>query len=388
MVVQVILLRRLKGNERVKRISGVMVAAKMRALECPCFPPLFFKGQVADLVDLRPFFPQWRRQCSELCQWGTLGRGRFRGQASRLRVLLPSRLLDLQADRQSLLLPSRLTDRRLSCPMDLQLLQPMDPPSDRLSMVLRCPAPHLGWILQRSAAPGKEETAKAESAFEGLGMRSPPTQGRNPPDQAERFIAAIIGEKRSIPSWSGQPNTLRSWLKLLLAHWESETTVLKEKWGIRLYQSFPENSDPRRIADQIELHDVLSARGYGMILTCLMQKYKPYLDVVGPASIDRFFYGDDRAKGQSFASYIAQKQVARQEMESNLNEKVSEKIAGRILWRHAHLSEFQRELVALRDVNTLLSFEQVASLLRPLDRPELRQRSGQALSGDDGSGRL
>ena len=112
-------------------------------------------------------------------------------------------------------------------------------------------------------------TQNVQSAFEVLGLKRP-NESRENPDQAERFIAALSGEKRSIPSWSGQPGSLRTLLKLL-AHWESETTLPRHKWGIRLYQSFAESSEPRKIADQVDLNNVLSEQGYGMILTAIIQ---------------------------------------------------------------------------------------------------------------------
>ena len=217
--------------------------------------------------------------------------------------------------------------------------------------------------------PGATPSVKVHSAFEVLGMTSPSSSAR-PVDQAERFIAALTSEKRSIPSWQGSPGSLRTWLKLL-AHWESETTVPKAKWGIRLYQSFGESSEPRRIADQVPLTEVLTERGYGLILSALMTKYKPYLDVAAPVSIDRFFYGGEKQKNQTFANFLATKEIARQELESHLQERVPDRIAARILLRQAHLSDYQREMVALKDANQLFTWEQVTGMLRPLDRPEL-----------------
>ena len=230
------------------------------------------------------------------------------------------------------------------------------------------------------AANEQASSNKIDSAFQVLDIRPPPHTGRQGQDQAERFIAALTGEKRSIPSWSGQPNSLRTWLKLL-AHWESETTVPREKWGIRLYQSFPENSEPRKIADQVTLETVLGPDGYGQILSVIMAKYKPFLDVAGPTAVDKFFYAGERQKGQSFATYIAQKETAKEELEGHLQERLNEKVAGRILLRHAQLTEFQREMIALRDMNNLMSFAQVASLLRPLDRPDLIAQAANAELG-------
>ena len=224
---------------------------------------------------------------------------------------------------------------------------------------------------------------KVSSAFDVLGVR-PPKSSAPQPDQGERFIAALTGERKSIPSWSGQPGTLRSWLKIL-ACWEAETTLHREKWGLRLYQSFPENSQPRKIADQIPMSELLSANGYDLVLTALMTKYRPYLDIAGPASVDKFFFAGDRGKGESFANFIATKEVARQELETNLGERLNDKVAGRILLRQAHLSELQRELISLRDQSTLMGFDEIANMLRPLDRPEMIAQAANAELGTSAS---
>ena len=216
-------------------------------------------------------------------------------------------------------------------------------------------------------------STKVRSAFEVLGV-GPPARSAVNLDQGERFIQAISGEKRPLPTWNGQPATMRSWLKLL-AYWEIESTVPREKWGLRLYQSFPEGSKPRQIADQIGMQELLSAGGYSLVLSSIIAKYRPFLKVAGPAAIDRFLYTGERAKGESFANYIAGKEVARQEVESHLQERLNDNVAGRVLLRPANLSEFQRELLALRDHSQLLTFDQVAAILRPLDRPELRAQA-------------
>ncbi|CAE7204904.1 unnamed protein product, partial [Symbiodinium pilosum] len=221
-------------------------------------------------------------------------------------------------------------------------------------------------------------STKVRSAFEVLGV-GPPARTAVNLDQGERFIQAISGEKRPLPTWNGQPATMRSWLKLL-AYWEIESTVPREKWGLRLYQSFPEGSKPRQIADQIGMQELLSADGYSLVLSSIIAKYRPFLEVAGPAAIDRFLYTGERAKGESFANYIAGKEVARQEVESHLQERLNDKVAGRVLLRQADLTEFQRELLALRDHSQLLTFDQVAAILRPLDRPELlAQAAGTSL---------
>ena len=116
-----------------------------------------------------------------------------------------------------------------------------------------------------------------------------------------------------------------------------------------------------------------------------MERYRPFLEVAGPASVDKFFFAGDRAKNESFATYIASKIVAKQELETQLGESLNPKIAGRILMRQAHLSDFQRELIALKDQNQLLSFDQVAEILRPLDKPELIAQAANAELGSGGA---
>ena len=56
-------------------------------------------------------------------------------------------------------------------------------------------------------------------------------------------------------------------------------------------------------------------------------------------------------------------------MEAHLGEKLSAKIAGRILLRHAGLTDVQREAMAVK-YNSMMTFEQAANALRPLDRPD------------------
>ena len=85
--------------------------------------------------------------------------------------------------------------------------------------------------------------------------------------------------------------------------------------------------------------------------------------------METFVYGCERARNESFSTYVAAKEVALQEMEAHLGERLPTKIAGRILLRHAGLNDTQREAMAVK-YNSMLTFEQVANTLRPLDRPE------------------
>ncbi|CAK8993884.1 unnamed protein product [Durusdinium trenchii] len=182
------------------------------------------------------------------------------------------------------------------------------------------------------------------------------------------LTAALSGDKKSIPTWNGSVETLRPWLRQL-SYWELDNNVPKTRWGIKLLQSFTDGSAPRKIAETVDLSVVLSEQGYGTILTEIMTKYGPFLEAIGPAAIDHFFYGFERSRQESFSNYIAAKEVALQELEAQLGEKVPPRIAGRVLLRGANLSEQQRENLAIK-YNALLTFDQIARALRPLDRPE------------------
>ena len=110
------------------------------------------------------------------------------------------------------------------------------------------------------------------------------------------------------------------------------------------------------------MEELLQPTGYAKVLESLVLKYKPFLEIEGPASVDRFLYAGERGKGESFASFIAGKEVARQELEANLGERLNDQVAGRVL-RQSNLSEFQREMISLKDTATLMSFDQVAKML-------------------------
>ena len=99
------------------------------------------------------------------------------------------------------------------------------------------------------------------------------------------------------------------------------------------------------------------------------EKYAPFLEASAPRAIDRFLFEGERLKGESFSSYIASKQLARQEMESLMGERISDRLCGRILLKQACLNEIQREMLLLRGP-ILRTFDEVATLLKALDRPE------------------
>ena len=212
------------------------------------------------------------------------------------------------------------------------------------------------------------------SAFEALGKSMPmvasaPLSGEGSQDALLRALQiAVTGEKKSPPTWGGSADSLRPWLKSL-ALWEMDNHLPRHEWGVVLLQCFSEGSAPRKIAETIETSVLLSEEGYGAILSAIMTKYTPFLEAVGPAAIGNFFYQAERSRNDSFSTYIAAKELARQELEAQVGERVPDKIAGRILLKHANLTDQQRENLAIKR-NALLNFDQVAAALRPLDRPE------------------
>ncbi|CAK8990413.1 Integrase catalytic domain-containing protein, partial [Durusdinium trenchii] len=209
------------------------------------------------------------------------------------------------------------------------------------------------------------------SAFEMLGKPAH-AAATVPVDPQETMLkaltAALSGDRKSLPTWSGDVATLRSWLRQLTL-WEMDNNLPRHKWGLKLLQAFGDQTPPRRIAEAVDLATLTSENGYAAILTAIMAKYGPYLEAAGPAAIEAFFYGTERNKNENLSSYVATKEIALQELESNLGEKLPPRIAGRILLRHANLSDAQREAMAVK-YNALLTFEQAAAALRPLDRPD------------------
>eukprot|EP00435_Cladocopium_sp_Y103_P076026 s33_g73.t1 len=123
------------------------------------------------------------------------------------------------------------------------------------------------------------------------------------------------------------------------------------------------------------------APGYGAVLTSLLQKYQPYLDAIRPVSIDAYFYTGDRQQKETFTSYLARKETQRQELETQLGTTLHPLIAGRVLMKQANLSEHQLQILALK-TNVLMTYDEVAKTLRPLDRLDTLARAG-AMTGNN-----
>ena len=93
--------------------------------------------------------------------------------------------------------------------------------------------------------------------------------------------------------------------------------------------SFPENS--ASLAATIDMTVTASEHGYGAILSAIFTKYAPFLEAAAPAAIDAFFFAPERSRSESFSAYIATKELALQDMEAQVGEKMPPRIAGRIL---------------------------------------------------------
>ena len=241
----------------------------------------------------------------------------------------------------------------------------------------------------REERPGFRPVA---SAFEAMGKSSPTTTSppksspttTSPPSGMvtnEQLMAKLVDamsgdRKATMPSWDGSPMGLRTWLKQL-SFWEAETGAPKEKWGVKLYQSL--TGDAKKIADTVSSEVLMSDNGYSGILTALMAKYQPYLEAIGPTSVDAFFFTGERQNKESFTAYLARKETQRQELEQQLGTVVNPLISGRILLKQANLNEYQQQILALK-TNVLMEYEEVVKALRPLDRLDTLARTG-ALAG-------
>ena len=166
-------------------------------------------------------------------------------------------------------------------------------------------------FLDQTAGPSA--SPQVSSAFEMLG-KSPATATQvngvsNEETMMKALIAALSGDRKLIPSWNGNVETLRAWLQLSL--WELDNNLPKSRWGLKLMQSFAEGSAPRKIAETIDIPTLTSDAGYGAILSAILAKYSPFLEAAGPAAVETFFYGCERAKNESFSTYVAAKEVER-----------------------------------------------------------------------------
>ena len=166
-------------------------------------------------------------------------------------------------------------------------------------------------LEQLNMAMAPPSTPQVQSAFDILG-KTPAVQSQTPGDSnaviMKALTAALTGDRKALPSWSGAPETLRSWLRQL-SLWELDNNTPKERWGLKLMQSFPEQSIPRRLCETIEIGILSSPQGYSAVLSAILQKYGPYIEAAAPAAIENFFYAGERQRGGTFSSYIAAKEV-------------------------------------------------------------------------------
>ena len=143
--------------------------------------------------------------------------------------------------------------------------------------------------LDASAMP--PPAPNVHSVFEMLGKApvvSPIHEKADKDDvMMKALVAAITGDKKSLPSWNGSVGTLRWWLRQL-SLWELDNNLPKSRWGLKLLQSLHEGSAPRRVAETIDLATLTSEAGYSAILSALMSKYAPFLEASGPAAVENF----------------------------------------------------------------------------------------------------
>ena len=189
------------------------------------------------------------------------------------------------------------------------------------------------------------------SAFEAMGKAMPSSSTTSPGANVTneqllaKLVDAVSGDRKlPIPTWDGTPSGLRGWLRQL-SFWETESNLPKEKWGVRPFQSL--SGEARKIAETVSTDVLLTADGYSAVLTSLMAKFQPYLEAVGPLSIDTFLYSGERTSKETFNSYLSRKVTQKQELESQIGAEVHPLIAGRVLLRQAGLTEHQQQLVAL-----------------------------------------
>ena len=83
---------------------------------------------------------------------------------------------------------------------------------------------------------------------------------------------------------------------------------------MRFFQSL--SGEARKIAQTVSSDVLLTADGYSAVLMALVAKFQPYLDVVGPFSIDTFLYSGNPATRKIFNSYLNRKSTQKQELES------------------------------------------------------------------------
>ena len=127
------------------------------------------------------------------------------------------------------------------------------------------------------------------SAFEAMGKTMPSSTTSHIANVTNeqllaKLVDAVSGDRKlPIPTWDGTPSGLRGWLRQL-SFWETESNLPKEKWGVRLFQSL--SGEARKIDETVSTDVLLTLDGYSAVLTSLMQKFQPYLDAVGPLSID------------------------------------------------------------------------------------------------------
>eukprot|EP00435_Cladocopium_sp_Y103_P041549 s2457_g11.t1 len=96
-----------------------------------------------------------------------------------------------------------------------------------------------------------------------------------------------------------------------------------ERCGVKLLQSFAEAQSLQGLQTQFPhtFHCRIAA-----LLSAIYEKYFPHLEASALKAVDRFICEGERQKSDSFTSSIASKQLARQEMESQFGEIISDRL--------------------------------------------------------------
>ena len=178
--------------------------------------------------------------------------------------------------------------------------------------------------------------------------------------------------KKECPTWDGQDpgKTLRPWLRSQL-HWQIRTPSPPEQWGILLYESLPKGTLSRTLAETVTDRELMTADGYVKILMHILQAHQAYLEVeLEKATVD-FIYPRQRERNELFTTYVAYLELLCRELDNQLKPAppMDERIKAIILLRNVQLEKDQRTQLALKRAGQQ-SFQEVADLLRTLDRPE------------------
>ena len=134
------------------------------------------------------------------------------------------------------------------------------------------------------------------------------------PGRSQRCSSTRTTIGRCPSSTGAEPGPLRqeeanSLLEWSYDRWEHERQIPQDKEASSSCRAFRRALSPG-----------VSPQGDSAILSKLLEKYGPFLEATGPQAVDKFLIEGERGRGESFSSFVATKELARQEMESHLGE--------------------------------------------------------------------